>query len=779
MFLLAAPNGNDYDMLGAGFLVQTKDGVKLVTDASVVRDRNKIYAFAHPASDGVLGRPIPVVIERASSGIGPAIGSLSTDAPALTLAQAAPATDDLVRSIGPLRIAGPWTTTQGLVTQVGDATFQSDAVLSAEMAGSPVINDRGEVAGLMVRRGEDVAALRPEKIREFLDGGSEEISGAGFIASRNSGSASLLSTARPVDEYTWTAPGASAIETGLPGDTGGVNWDGYIGAGGYGATGYAGPPSGYSSGYSPGYSSDGAADLGTALGNLAAKLAILGLQKLFGGIYALFHQQPGTAQRSRVIVTKVAPPPPPPEPKITGLVLSAEPADALPGESVMLVGQLRFQGDYKNKANIGVSLSVPADGRAIFADGKTSISATTDGAGRAFAALTIVQKTEDSARDAFAELDARARGTAVEASPAARAEATPKRKAEDAAISAQDDLDAEGGRAEPGDAAEAGPSEETGAPDRAPPVAPPIEVTAASSGFSDVAEIKAPVKLYYTEAMSAERMADGTVTVSARILTNDKSFDVSDLKVAFDATSAECQKPDFAAITDRGGAARLDVRFPGASALASLPLEDAALAQPVQAGSAADSGTANPICTVLGGATTVGLCATAVLAPASGPAAPVTMGIVIIGAGIGGKFISDRCGAIADILSRASKPQPMPADGGNDGGPAGGKKDDALIGQPGDPNQHGPREERAPLNRKFSDKIKQQMNDPRRNWSEKEIEDAFNNPRATESSTVKSNGNPATRYFNRSGKFIVVDDVTGEVIQVGGIDFAENLPPLP
>lgn len=36
----------------------------------------------------------------------------------------------------------------------------------------------------------------------------------------------------------------------------------------------------------------------------------------------------------------------------------------------------------------------------------------------------------------------------------------------------------------------------------------------------------------------------------------------------------------------------------------------------------------------------------------------------------------------------------------------------------------------------------------------------------------KATGNPATRYIDlRTGKSVVVDDVTGEVIQVGGSGF--------
>jgi hypothetical protein len=156
-----------------------------------------------------------------------------SDAPALTPAAASPAADELVTGLGPLRMAGPWTATQGLVTRVGAATFSSDAALSAEMAGSPVLNDRGEAAGLMIRRGAEISALKVEKLRAFLDGETVETPEAEFIASRNSGSASLLTTVRPVDAYPWSASGAA------------LNWG---------------------SGGSP-----------------------LSMQKLFGGIFTLFH----------------------------------------------------------------------------------------------------------------------------------------------------------------------------------------------------------------------------------------------------------------------------------------------------------------------------------------------------------------------------------------------------------------------------------------------------------------------------------------------------------
>jgi hypothetical protein len=211
VFLLAAPNGNDYDVLGAGFLIRTEHGPRLVTDAAIVRGQKKLLAFSRPQADGALGRPYAVRVERAASGAGAAIASLeeNSGAPALALADASPAVDELVTGLGPLRLAGPWSVTQGLVTRVGTATFSSDAILGAEMAGSPVLNDRGEAAGIVIRRGKEATALKIEKLRAFLDGEETGASGTRFIASVNSGSASLLTEARPADEYPWSAPGGS------------------------------------------------------------------------------------------------------------------------------------------------------------------------------------------------------------------------------------------------------------------------------------------------------------------------------------------------------------------------------------------------------------------------------------------------------------------------------------------------------------------------------------------------------------------------------------------
>ena len=55
----------------------------------------------------------------------------------------------------------------------------------------------------------------------------------------------------------------------------------------------------------------------------------------------------------------------------------------------------------------------------------------------------------------------------------------------------------------------------------------------------------------------------------------------------------------------------------------------------------------------------------------------------------------------------------------------------------------------------------------KRGWTGQEINDAIEKGEQTPSKNLR-NGNSATVYTNRqTGKPVVVDDVTGEVIQVG------------
>ena len=69
----------------------------------------------------------------------------------------------------------------------------------------------------------------------------------------------------------------------------------------------------------------------------------------------------------------------------------------------------------------------------------------------------------------------------------------------------------------------------------------------------------------------------------------------------------------------------------------------------------------------------------------------------------------------------------------------------------------------------FSDKVQKQM--ARRNWTESQIEEAVSRGQQYPA-TNYANGNPATRYVHpTTGQSVVVDNVTGRVIHVGGPGF--------
>lgn len=46
------------------------------------------------------------------------------------------------------------------------------------------------------------------------------------------------------------------------------------------------------------------------------------------------------------------------------------------------------------------------------------------------------------------------------------------------------------------------------------------------------------------------------------------------------------------------------------------------------------------------------------------------------------------------------------------------------------------------------------------------VEDTVRNPYTTRVSTNKATGNSATVYYNKSGSYVVIDDVTKEVVQI-------------
>ena len=54
----------------------------------------------------------------------------------------------------------------------------------------------------------------------------------------------------------------------------------------------------------------------------------------------------------------------------------------------------------------------------------------------------------------------------------------------------------------------------------------------------------------------------------------------------------------------------------------------------------------------------------------------------------------------------------------------------------------------------------------RRGWTEDSIREIANNPHTTRNAFNKARNNPATAFFNRDGNYVVIDNVTWEVVQI-------------
>lgn len=194
--LMAILEGPDqYRSLGAGVLVDTSKGPRIVTDARLIPERGvdkpSLRAFARPEDGKTLGAPLLFFVERIDQASGVMVGRLEggEHIPALKLAGTEPVLNDLVRAIGHMSGTGAWTVSQGLVTAAGKGTFATDALLGPDMLGSPLLNDQGEVAGLAVLpNGTGApAAVTAALLRELLDGGSQVSASSDieFIESQN------------------------------------------------------------------------------------------------------------------------------------------------------------------------------------------------------------------------------------------------------------------------------------------------------------------------------------------------------------------------------------------------------------------------------------------------------------------------------------------------------------------------------------------------------------------------------------------------------------------
>ncbi|MCM1161736.1 MAG: hypothetical protein NC412_10975, partial [Roseburia sp.] len=67
-------------------------------------------------------------------------------------------------------------------------------------------------------------------------------------------------------------------------------------------------------------------------------------------------------------------------------------------------------------------------------------------------------------------------------------------------------------------------------------------------------------------------------------------------------------------------------------------------------------------------------------------------------------------------------------------------------------------------NTKSTQKLINQMNS--RGWTESLIKDTVDNPYTTRVSTNKATGNSATVFYTKQGSYVIVDNVTKEIVQI-------------
>ena len=389
------------DRAGAATLVKGKNGSVLLADASVVEGTDAPFLFARLASGATVA--LDATVERRDENIGLAvlrpIPALSN--PALALAERGPEKDELVFAIGHPQASGLWTKTSGLVVKAGADTFQADAVVAPEMAGGPVLNEAGEVSGVLVLRkvvieGKEenwpVGVPAPVIVR-WLEG-AESAPASGAVDLDDAGTSAILSRAHS-QPLTETGLGAWVIPPLPPppptprsvcvSNCGGGSSRSY--------TNYTNPRSSYGSSYSGGSSyNSGGAELGEALGKLIVVIISKGIPALFRGIAKLFKKSDKPATSS---VAKAAPAPKPvpkaPEkpkepPKLVGLTLDAAPKSVASGEKVTLTARATLSDPEASKVGIVVSFAATPDTIARFAG---PASAKTDGSGTATITVTL------------------------------------------------------------------------------------------------------------------------------------------------------------------------------------------------------------------------------------------------------------------------------------------------------------------------------------------------------------------------------------------------------
>lgn len=433
VLLIAIADGpTRFRAVGAGVMVETAKGPRVLSDARLAppagEDQPALRGFTR-AGDGSLSQPRDFVVERMDQASGVMVGRLegAEKIPTLRIARGSVARRDLLRAIGHMSASGAWTVSRGLVTETGGGTFSSDAILGPDMLGSPLLNDSGEVVGLVVLSpgAGAPAAVYAEHLSRVADGDLPAARDLEFVASRQTGSASLLSTAMPLVGEIRT-PGGGAIEAGLPNSLGGVNWSGGGGVGNWRPKSSAGRPSGsYSSSGSSSYSSYGSGksagtEIGEALAPLVEAMIFKGIPALFRGIGSLFKSKPrastSTPRRAAAQESAREAEKPPEPPKITGLTLTVTPDEGLEGETLTATAVLSFSGDKPKRDGINVVFTNDATGRIIFPNNQAAYSAPTDASGKATISFELNASHRERERP-FDELKDEERRRAGEETP--------------------------------------------------------------------------------------------------------------------------------------------------------------------------------------------------------------------------------------------------------------------------------------------------------------------------------------------------------------------------
>lgn len=394
--IIAGRTAEGLEVRGAGVVVDTKSGIRVLTDRRL--GSGEVVALF----DGNAA-PVELSVDREDEASGLLLlrpdGDLGEP---LTLAETAPKNDDLVFVLSHSDRLGAWTKTQGLVTSAGADQFQSDAVADASMTGGAVLNDEGRIAGVLALR-RDAASqtdwplgIPAPALRVWLDGGRAPA--AAPVALTDQGTTRILTASRPLLQS--VAVGGGAITAGYEFDTP-TQW-GNVHARCVANCSDNAPQTSYSD--------NGSRELGEALGKLAAvgvqALIYKGIPALFRGIGSLFKTKPRQAKAQaanieaapeKIEKLKVEPPKP---------VCTFEPVKlpkTIGGEQAEF--GMRFscnEAEGAPKINLGghtIIVSVGWKGAA-----PSTFSITTDAYG--YASLPIkVQSVEIAARRAFDDLD--------------------------------------------------------------------------------------------------------------------------------------------------------------------------------------------------------------------------------------------------------------------------------------------------------------------------------------------------------------------------------------